>query len=445
MTFDDVALALDDIVAYWQLGEPSGGTSADDVGNADVTHTDVTLAAAGGTGDGDTAATYNGTTSRSVVTDTDLHITAEVSVFALVYLDGNTNWSGIAGIATAYDYPGVKYMLTFSGAGTAEGFPEFTTAAGAAATSADAVAAAGWHLLVGTWDNANIKIYVDGTLKDTTAHVTSNSYAGTEVFSIGQWGTAGRLDARVQKVGVVARALTQGELDDLVTAIPEDDAGAPTVSSATVLTEGNVLRMVFSESVTIGAGGNGGVTVTPSGGAATATYASGSGTNTLNYTLSRTLATSETLTRTYVQPGDGIEATSGGADVASFTTQAVTNNTINAPTIGTATATGTDAIDLTWTDNASNETQFEAQYDTADTFDVDPQTILVDTADVESTEAANLDPPGTEWFLRVRAKNGNGVSLWSDDVSATTDAEEAEAEEMPRSPAGWLRRRRLKF
>jgi hypothetical protein len=221
---------------------------------------------------------------------------------------------------------------------------------------------------------------------------------------------------------------------------------APTVSSATVLTEGNVLRMVFSESVTIGAGGNGGVTVTPSGGAATATYASGSGTNTLNYTLSRTLATSETLTRTYVQPGNGIEATSGGADVASFTTQAVTNNTINAPTIGTATATGTDAIDLTWTDNASNETQFEVEYDTADTFDVDPQTLLVDTADVESTEAANLDPPGTEWFLRVRAKNGNGVSLWSDDVSATTDPEVSPEEETRiSSPAGWLRRRRLKF
>jgi phosphodiesterase/alkaline phosphatase D-like protein len=79
---------------------------------------------------------------------------------------------------------------------------------------------------------------------------------------------------------------------------------------------------------------------------------------------------------------------------------------------------------LTWTDNASNETQFEVQYDTADTFDVDPQTILVDTEDAESTEAATLDPD-TTYYLRVRAKNGNGVSLWSDDVSATT--EEAES------------------
>jgi hypothetical protein len=84
---------------------------------------------------------------------------------------------------------------------------------------------------------------------------------------------------------------------------------APTVSSATVLTEGNTLRMVFSESVTIGAGGNGGVTVTPSGGAATATYSSGSGSTTLLYTLNRTLATSETITTTYTQPGNGIEAT----------------------------------------------------------------------------------------------------------------------------------------
>jgi hypothetical protein len=194
---------------------------------------------------------------------------------------------------------------------------------------------------------------------------------------------------------------------------------APTLDSATVLTEGNSLSLVFSESVTIGAGGNGGVTVTPSGGAATATYASGSGSDTLVYTLNRTLATSETITTSYTQPGNGIEATSGGTDVATFTDEATTNNTINAPTIGTATAAGTDAIDLTWEDNATNETQFEYQRALASDF-VGATTVVVDTEDAESTQSASLDDD-TEYFYRVRAKNGNGVSLWSGTVSATTD------------------------
>jgi hypothetical protein len=118
----------------------------------------------------------------------------------------------------------------------------------------------------------------------------------------------------------------------------------------------------------------------------------------------------------------------------------------DAPTIGTATAAGTDAIDLTWTDNADDETQFRVQYDRVNTFDQDPQEIVVDTEDTESTEVGDLTPAGVEWFLRVRAENEFGNSDWSATVSATTDAEEAEPEATtPSSPAGWLRRRRLKF
>jgi hypothetical protein len=116
----------------------------------------------------------------------------------------------------------------------------------------------------------------------------------------------------------------------------------------------------------------------------------------------------------------------------------------DAPTIGTATAAGTDAIDLTWTDNADDEDDFRVQYDTVNTFDDDPQELVIETEDTESTEVGSL-LPNTTYYFRVRAENAFGNSDWSDTVSATTDAEEAEEEEMPRSPAGWLRRRRLKF
>lgn len=99
----------------------------------------------------------------------------------------------------------------------------------------------------------------------------------------------------------------------------------PTLVSATVDSVGTTLTLVWSESCTTGAGGNGGVTVTPSGGAATATYSSGSGSDTYVYTLSRSIVSGETITVSYVQPGDGIESTAAQIDVASFSDSPVTN------------------------------------------------------------------------------------------------------------------------
>jgi len=61
------------------------------------------------------------------------------------------------------------------------------------------------------------------------------------------------------------------------------DVTAPTLSSATIGTNGTTLTLVFSETVAVGAGGNGGFNVDASTGGSdvTATYASGSGSNTL--------------------------------------------------------------------------------------------------------------------------------------------------------------------
>lgn len=113
---------------------------------------------------------------------------------------------------------------------------------------------------------------------------------------------------------------------------------APTVISAEVNSAGNMLSFGLSESCTTGAGGNGGVTMDASGGPVTLTYSSGSGTTTYNYSTSRTIIVGEELDFSYVQPGAGIEATTGGADLPSFSDFPVTNSseqgsTINATTI----------------------------------------------------------------------------------------------------------------
>lgn len=129
----------------------------------------------------------------------------------------------------------------------------------------------------------------------------------------------------------------------------------PTLQSATVPTGGTTILLDFTVAVSVGAGGNGGWTVSLSGGACTLTYASGAGTNVLTYNLSRTITSSETGTISYTQPGNGIEATTGGNDVATISSASVTNNsTATAPTLSSATvATGGTTISLVFSASVS--------------------------------------------------------------------------------------------
>jgi hypothetical protein len=102
--------------------------------------------------------------------------------------------------------------------------------------------------------------------------------------------------------------------------------GAPTLVSATLDGWGTTMTLVFSESVTVGAGGNAGWTIDMNDTTGeTLTYASGSGSDTLVYTVNRNIHAAATGTVAYTQPGNGIEATTGGADVATIGTASVTN------------------------------------------------------------------------------------------------------------------------
>jgi len=96
---------------------------------------------------------------------------------------------------------------------------------------------------------------------------------------------------------------------------------APTLLGSSIAA--NVLYLNFDKIVTFGAGGNAGIALTLSGGACTATYSAGDGTAQLRYGLSRTPASTETGTLAYTQPGNGIEASVGGIDLASIVSQSI--------------------------------------------------------------------------------------------------------------------------
>jgi hypothetical protein len=103
------------------------------------------------------------------------------------------------------------------------------------------------------------------------------------------------------------------------------DVTAPTLSSATINTAGTTLTLAFTETVSVGAGGNGGWTVALSAGTPTLSYSSGSGSSSLVYTLSTTVNSGVTGTVAYTQPGNGLEDTAGN-DLATIGSSSITNN-----------------------------------------------------------------------------------------------------------------------
>jgi hypothetical protein len=112
------------------------------------------------------------------------------------------------------------------------------------------------------------------------------------------------------------------------------DTTAPALSTATIASNGTTLTLVFDEAVVGGAG----IEIDDAGPGVTATYASGSGTDTLVFTLGRTILSSETVTLDYV-PND-IEDLAGNP-LASISNRAVTNNStqtadVTPPTLSSA-------------------------------------------------------------------------------------------------------------
>ena len=119
------------------------------------------------------------------------------------------------------------------------------------------------------------------------------------------------------------------------------DTTAPTLSTKVINAAGNQLTLTFNEAVMIGAGGNAGWTLTASGGAAGLSYLSGATSSALVYTITgRAILPGETVTVSYTQPGNGVEDTGGGNDLASLTNSSVTNGStvdVVAPTPNPAT------------------------------------------------------------------------------------------------------------
>jgi hypothetical protein len=126
----------------------------------------------------------------------------------------------------------------------------------------------------------------------------------------------------------------------------------------------------------------------------------------------------------YVVTAENTAGESAHSEEASATTEGGTVEPPAAPTNLSATAMSSSQIDLSWTDNANNETVFKIERDS----------VQIDTvgANVSSYSDTGLDPL-TTYTYRVRAYNSAGNSGYSNSASATTEA-------APEKPPYWCER-----
>lgn len=104
-----------------------------------------------------------------------------------------------------------------------------------------------------------------------------------------------------------------------------------------------------------------------------------------------------------------------------------------APSALAATVLGTTSIQLSWTDNSSDEDFFTVERSLNGSTWFQPQTILANSTGFDVTGLQ----PGTLYYFRLRAGNAYGVSSWTSTVSATTTAEPPPTVATPSLTLAW--------
>lgn len=200
---------LTGLVAYYKLND-SSGDAVDSVNSYNGSNTSVTY---GTTGKISTCYTFNGSSSKTVVTDVSaLDLTTTGAISCWVY-PGSRSYNYIVSKCNdSTDRSGYYLMLSSS-------YAYIVLASDSAMmyhNSDGLVNAFAWSHIVVTWDSSNVYIYINNVASASKA-VTVTPVASTNNLQIGSpvVDSSGYFDGYIDEVGIWNRLLTSGEVSTL--------------------------------------------------------------------------------------------------------------------------------------------------------------------------------------------------------------------------------------
>ena len=262
-------VVADGAVGYWRLGESSGTTAADRSGHGlDGTVVGgVSWQAGGAPADGDSGATFDGSTGFVYVSPAALlDITKQITLEAWVKSTGTGGWQRLVGKGTN----GSEWDLWISPLGQAHVQLGSTTRIWEL-TGTTVITNGEWRHVVATWDGTTTNIYVDGVLDASgwlSGTLVSNPSNRLEIGRdpLREFYTSGGLD----EVAVYSQALTGAQVARHYALRTYSNAGGSGVVAYTVSPNGpnssprSATLTVAGTSVAVSQGGLGcAYTVTP--------------------------------------------------------------------------------------------------------------------------------------------------------------------------------------
>jgi hypothetical protein len=246
------AVATNNPLAYWRLGELSGTTAFDCVGGNNATYANVTLNRAGALAtDSDPSAAFNGT---SAYAGTSVSLANNLPAFTLeawFKLTAATARMGLFGQNDAIE-------LGFNATNTIQIY----TGNGGSLTVTNIWSTNSWHHIAAVGTGTNLFMYVDGNLAGSGGTVTNNYGSSTYLFNIGGGGVfdaaTNWFNGGLDEIAVYGHALAATDIKRhylLGLALPTITLTAPTNNAtfmppatinpaATVVTNGHTITKV---------------------------------------------------------------------------------------------------------------------------------------------------------------------------------------------------------
>jgi hypothetical protein len=411
------AVVGDAPVAYWRLGETSGTSAFDEMGAHPATYSGVGLGSPSLlNSDMNPSATFPGSSHVSAATNPA--IGTALSLEAWIRPDFIPSAGGWASVLTKPE----AYSIQFNGP-----LLEFTIIQNGVrkrlqAPAGTIVAGQTYHVMA-TYDGTQQRLYVNGQLMGSAA-LTGAPSAGWSGVRIGSWdGGSEFFRGRIDEVAIYNKMLTglqakQHYDSGVATAVgvpTPGNLGATAVSSSTVNlswvdNSGNETGFVLERSTN-------------------STFTAPTAINLPQNAASHS-DSGRAAGTTYWYRVKAVTATDSSAwsNVASATTPAATPTAPAAPSALAATAASDTRVDLSWTDNAADETGYVVERATSSAF-TSPAAISL-PAGATSYADTGRSASTTYWY-RVRAVNGTATSAWSNTASATTQAPPATAPAAP--------------